>query len=87
MSSQFLLRPCFIEIPVFNANSVSAASDLGLHCLPMSLLWNARLKLVNTLKRNSIFQDIRMTSMVRRIMKIKTAHDVRGDFLWLSHCT
>ena len=39
----FLLLPCFIEIPVFNANSVgpdqtpcSAASDLSLHCLPMS---------------------------------------------------
>ena len=40
----FLLLLCFIESPVFNANSVdsdqmlhSAASDLGLHCLPMSL--------------------------------------------------
>ena len=40
---------CFIEIPVLYANSVgpdqmprSAASDLGLHCLPMSLLWDAR---------------------------------------------
>ena len=38
-----LSLPCFIEIPAFNANSVnpdqtprSAASDLGLHCLPMS---------------------------------------------------
>ena len=38
-----LLIPCFIEIPVFNANSAgpdqtprNAASDLGLHCLPMS---------------------------------------------------
>ena len=36
-----LLLPCFLEIPVFNANSVDsdqtqhdAASDLGLHCLP-----------------------------------------------------
>ena len=36
---------CFTEIPVCNANSVdpdqtprSAASDLGLHCLPASLL-------------------------------------------------
>ena len=35
----------FIEIPVFNANSVysdqmthSAASDLGLHCLAINLL-------------------------------------------------
>ena len=43
----FLLLPYYIEIPVFNANSVdpdqtprSAASDLGLHCLPMSLLWD-----------------------------------------------
>ena len=25
----------------------SAASDLGLHCLPMSLLWDARQKWVN----------------------------------------
>ena len=45
------LLPCFIEIPVFNANSVGsdqtpliAASDLVLHCLPVSLLWDARHK-------------------------------------------
>ena len=38
------LLPCFIDIPVFDANSLdpdemphSAVSDLGLHCLPMSL--------------------------------------------------
>ena len=43
-SGYFLLSPSFIEIPLFYANSVdpdqtprSAASDLGLHCLPMSL--------------------------------------------------
>ena len=37
---------CFVEISELNANSVdsdqtphSAASDLGLHCLLMSLLW------------------------------------------------
>ena len=31
----------FIEIPVFNANNVdtdSVASDLGLHCLPITIL-------------------------------------------------
>ena len=40
---------CFIEILVFSANNVdpdqtprSAASDHGLHCLPVSLLWDAR---------------------------------------------
>ena len=44
----------FIESPVFNANCVnpdrtprSAASDLGLHCLLMSLLWDAMHKWVN----------------------------------------
>ena len=41
------------EIPVFNLNCVNlnqrpqkAASDLGLHCLPMSLLWDTRYKWV-----------------------------------------
>ena len=41
---------CFVEIPELNANTVDpdqtphfAASDLGLHCLPVSLLWDARL--------------------------------------------
>ena len=54
-SVYFLLLPCFIEIPVFNANRVdpdqmlhSAVSDLGLHCLSMSLLWDARLKCVKS---------------------------------------
>ena len=53
MSGQFLLLPSFREIPVLNENSVdpdqmphSAASDLGLRCLPMSLLWDARHKWV-----------------------------------------
>ena len=41
-------------MPVINANSIdpdqtprSAASDLGLHCLPMSHLWDVRHKWVN----------------------------------------
>ena len=45
---------CFIEISVFNANGVDpnqtsrfAASDLGLHYLPASFLWDARHKWVN----------------------------------------
>ena len=53
VSGQFLQLPCFIDNHVFNANSVdpdqtprSAASDLDLHCLQMSLLWSARLKWV-----------------------------------------
>ena len=48
-----LLLPCFIKIPIFNANNVNpdqtpqnAASDQGLHCLPMSCFWDARHKLV-----------------------------------------
>ena len=53
MSGYFELLPCFIVIHVFNANSAepdqtphSVASDLGLHCLPVSHLWDARLKWV-----------------------------------------
>ena len=53
VSGKFLLLhvPCFVEIPMFNANRVdpdqmlySTASDLGLHYLPMSLLAVSRLK-------------------------------------------
>ena len=42
-----IFSPCFINISIFNANSVDpdqtprcAASDLGLNCLPLSLLWD-----------------------------------------------
>ena len=49
----FLGELLILEIPVLNANSVdpdqmlhSAASDLGLHCLQRSHLWDARLKWV-----------------------------------------
>ena len=47
MSGYFILLqvPCFVEMCVFNANGAdpdmtprSAAFDLGLHCLQMSLL-------------------------------------------------
>ena len=48
---------CFIEIPIFRANSEdpdqtprSAASDLGLHCLSMSILRDTRHKWVNALQ-------------------------------------
>ena len=50
----FFLLSCFVEISELYANSVgpdltphSVASDLGLHCLPMSLLWDTRLIRVN----------------------------------------
>ena len=49
MSGFFLVVLFIIKIHVLNANSEdldqtprSAASDLGLHCLPMSILWDAR---------------------------------------------
>ena len=45
MSSSF--SHCYINHYIFDANSVepnqmpqSVASDLGLHCLPMSFLWD-----------------------------------------------
>ena len=45
-----ILLPCFIETSVFNANGIDpdqTVSDLSLHCLPISLLWDARHKRVN----------------------------------------
>ena len=54
------LWPCFIEIPVFNANSVDPdqTSDPGLHCLPMSILWDARLKLVKPVDKIRTWQKL-----------------------------
>ena len=50
----FIITIFFIEIPVFNANSVdpdqmsqNPASDLGLHCLPWPLSSDARHTWVN----------------------------------------
>ena len=43
----FLLLSCFIEISVLNTNSLDLdqkPQSLGLHCLSLSLLWDARLK-------------------------------------------
>ena len=64
VSNFFLLLPCFIEIPVLNANNVnpdqkscSVASDLGLHYLQMFSLWDARHKWAkgrDTLRRFSV---------------------------------
>ena len=55
----FLSLSCFVKNSELNANSVdpdqtprSAASDLGLHRLPMSFLWGARLKWVKSISAN-----------------------------------
>ena len=40
--NQFLLLQYFIEISVFNGNSVNTWSDLRLHCFLMALLWDTR---------------------------------------------
>ena len=70
------LIPSFIEIPLLNANREdpdqtphSAASDLGLHCLSMSHLWDARLQWVNDFLQNRI---------VHRSMNYKTQRQVEG---------
>ena len=54
---------CQVLLPVVSANSVdtdqtprSAASDLGLHCLPMSHLWDARHKWVIFLHAKSLLR-------------------------------
>ena len=63
----FVLLPCFINIPILNENSAdpdrtprSAASVLGLHGLPMSLLWDTGLKRVKLVYRIAILPLILM---------------------------
>ena len=65
VSGWFLLLPYFIEIPVLNANSVdpdqmprSLVSDLGLNCLLMSLLWDARHKWVKDVPKQKCIDYI-----------------------------
>ena len=60
VSGLFLELLLITEIPVLNANSVDpdqtprfAASDLELHCLQMSYLWDARHKWVKVLIRSA----------------------------------
>ena len=55
----------FVEILELNANRVdpnqmpqNAASDLGPHCLPMSLLWDAKLKWVKNCRILKICQKV-----------------------------
>ena len=52
----------------------SAASDLGLHCLPSTLLWVSQLQWVKW-------------NLEQRILKIKHYYEVQGDFLRLPHAT
>ena len=64
-----LLLPGFIEIPVFNANSLdphqtphSAVSNLWLDCLLMSYLWGARHKWVKFFQIWRLFLKERICS-------------------------
>ena len=74
----FSLFLCFIEIPVFNVNSVdpdqtpqNAASDLGLHCLPVTLLGLIiKLKWVNALR---VMPEIRMHPFTTFLLCLRTA--------------
>ena len=65
VSGWFLFFLYFIELPVLNANSVnpdqasrSAASDLGLHCLPTPFLWDTRHKWV---------KQVHFTTYIKRL--------------------
>ena len=57
-----LLLLCLVETSELNANGVdsdqtpcSVASDLGLHCLPVSYLWDSRLKWVKFVSDTLMF--------------------------------
>ena len=65
-----VLLQCFVEIPVVNTNSVepyqkpqTAATDMGIQCLPMLLLWDARHKWVNV--NNNKLLHLKLTYQYR----------------------
>ena len=81
VSGLFLVLSFIIEILELNANCVdsdqmphSVASDLGLHCLPLTLLWDARLKWVKgngyTPKRDHCPGSIFFLSQKEAIYKV-----------------
>ena len=88
-----LLLPCFIEISV-NANSVdpdqtprSAASDLGLHCLPISILWLS----INGFRqwyRQTPKKPVRRPSRIRLVIRRLQVQPPRGrqhSFVEIDH--
>ena len=82
----FLSLPCFIETHAFNSNSVdpdqtprSAASDLDLHCLPMSLLWNARHKWVTAHCMCAQGRQIRLHGCQSSKVSLLVAKDLQVD--------
>ena len=51
MSGSFIVVSFIKEIPLYNANTVEhdqmLRSDLGLHCLPVTIFWDTMPKWVN----------------------------------------
>ena len=83
VSGLFLVLSFIIEIPELNANCVDSdqmphsvasdvASDLGVHCLPLTFLWDARLKWVKgngyTTKRDHSVQEVFASFLKRRLL-------------------
>ena len=72
----------FIEISVLNANNVDpdqtpcyTVSDLGLYCLPMSLLWDNRQKLVKHMKTNLCNKNVaRSNKRIKKLIQNRKNH-------------
>ena len=57
------------------------ASDLGLHCLPMSLLWDTRHKWVNLSTTTTLKQPVLVSSQGWLLLGICTVmHDVQISY-------
>ena len=95
-----LIITLFIEIPVVNANSVdpdqtprAAASDLGLHCLSMSHLWDSRRKWVYVLNFRILFSILLLyvAQLMKKVFGGMAIHEdfagsdcfYRGKLIWV----
>ena len=79
--SGYFLSPSFIYIPTLNANNVdpdqsprSVASDVGLHRLPMSYLWDARLKWVQT---NTMYEGLDKKQMTGKAHSVTCTYTLQ----------
>ena len=89
----FIINIIFIEIHVFTANSVdpdhmphSVVSDLGLHCLPLSLLWDIGIKKgFNFVVGREVFMLIQTTGfLVSLCVDSSRVEDNPAEYIYFS---
>ena len=78
-SSWFLFLPCFIEIPIYNAN---VASDQGLHCLHCLLMSLIMHKWVNFAPLEFLMENIPVRIKQYTLLQQDNSNKYPQDTFW-----